>query len=334
MRARLVVVAAVVLALATFCRAQTPAGSAFTYQGVLDTTGIPPTSQVDLRVAAVRRADRRHAPVCAAPVHGCEPCAGTVQPRLGLRCRHVQRRRSLDRVPGSLPRRYGHMGHTFATPGDHAHALCDHCPQWARRSHRTSRPTGTDRTARAGRAGRIHRSRWPIRAKRGGWAAGSTGTGGIGGRRRCRGRGRRHGRAGCSGSSRSTGAARPGRGSGRRRRCGPGGRIAIYAQQRQRVLHRRQRRRRSDRVPPTYPLHVVTTGPRAAFFTANATSGGSFGVWGQTASTGGTGVVGYSSRDFRLASFSACRPSLRAAPAAAFSAGLLQPAAMSGVSGA
>src|SRR6185295_5440108 len=36
---------------------------------------------------------------------------------------------------------------------------------------------------------------------------------------------------------------------------------------------------------PTYPLHVQTSGARAGYFQANATTGGSFGVWGQSASS-------------------------------------------------
>jgi hypothetical protein len=43
---------------------------------------------------------------------------------------------------------------------------------------------------------------------------------------------------------------------------------------------------------PLYPLHVLTTGPRAAFAHASATSGGSFGVFGRSDSNQGVGVVG------------------------------------------
>lgn len=43
---------------------------------------------------------------------------------------------------------------------------------------------------------------------------------------------------------------------------------------------------------PQYPLHVLTTGPRAAFAHASATSGGSFGVFGRSDSNQGVGVVG------------------------------------------
>ncbi|HYE62810.1 MAG TPA: hypothetical protein VD997_12510 [Phycisphaerales bacterium] len=43
---------------------------------------------------------------------------------------------------------------------------------------------------------------------------------------------------------------------------------------------------------PQFPLHVSTTA-RAGYFVATATSGGSFGVWGQSSSTSGVGAVGY-----------------------------------------
>jgi hypothetical protein len=43
---------------------------------------------------------------------------------------------------------------------------------------------------------------------------------------------------------------------------------------------------------PQFPLHVTTTA-RAAYFVATATSGGSFGMWGQSSSTAGVGAVGY-----------------------------------------
>lgn len=43
---------------------------------------------------------------------------------------------------------------------------------------------------------------------------------------------------------------------------------------------------------PQYPLHIMTTGPRAAFAHASATSGGSFGVFGRSDSNQGVGVVG------------------------------------------
>jgi hypothetical protein len=43
---------------------------------------------------------------------------------------------------------------------------------------------------------------------------------------------------------------------------------------------------------PQFPLHV-TTAARAGYFVATATTGGSFGLWGQSSSTAGVGLVGY-----------------------------------------
>ncbi|MCE7974127.1 MAG: hypothetical protein DYG92_07355 [Leptolyngbya sp. PLA1] len=45
-------------------------------------------------------------------------------------------------------------------------------------------------------------------------------------------------------------------------------------------------------VSPQYPLHIMTTGPRAALAHSSATSGGSFGVFGRSDSNQGVGVVG------------------------------------------